>query len=191
MTAESNDYAPDTSWFAVWTQSRQEKIAAAMLESLGVIHFLPLKSAVHRWSDRNQTVSTPLFNGYLFVRLNPSKDSKLQVLKAPGVAGLVGNQTGPLPIPDYEIENIRIVIAQKVQYCASSSIPVGNRVRVMRGVLAGVEGTLLRTHDDSKLVISIEMIQQSVVVSISASDVEPIGIPYSSGFHGTPVISMA
>ena len=116
MAAKDNYHALDTSWFAVWTRSRQEKVAAAMLEALEVPHFLPLKSEVHRWSDRKQTVTIPLFSGYLFVRLNPNKDSRLRVLNVPGIAGLVGSQAGPLPIPDYEIENIRTVIAQKMQY---------------------------------------------------------------------------
>jgi transcription antitermination factor NusG len=191
MAAEDNYHAIDTSWFAVWTRSRQEKVAAAMLEALGVPHFLPLRSEVHRWSDRKQTVTIPLFSGYLFVRLNPNKDSRLRVLNLPGIAGLVGSQAGPLPIPDYEIENIRTVIAQKMQYSTYPEIPIGNRVRVVRGSLAGIEGTLLRTQTDSKLVLSIELIQQSIAVSIHASDVEPIGPRYSPTLQENPAVSIA
>jgi len=174
MAFEESQDDSQTAWFAVWTRSRQEKVVAAMFQSFDITHFLPLKAEVHRWSDRKQTVTTPLFRGYLFVRLNPNRDSRLRVLSTPGVAGLVGNQTGPLPVPDYEIENIRTVITQKVQYSTFPSIPIGNRVRVIRGVLAGVEGTLLRTAADSKLVLSVEMIQQSIAVSVHASDVEAI-----------------
>ncbi|MGA7110565.1 MAG: UpxY family transcription antiterminator [Terracidiphilus sp.] len=192
MAAKDNYHALDTSWFAVWTRSRQEKVAAAMLEALEVPHFLPLKSEVHRWSDRKQTVTIPLFSGYLFVRLNPNKDSRLRVLNVPGIAGLVGSQAGPLPIPDYEIENIRTVIAQKMQYSTYPEIPIGNRVRVMRGSLAGIEGTLLRTQTDSKLVLSIELIQQSIAVTIHASDVEPLGLPrYSPTLLRNPAVSIA
>jgi hypothetical protein len=45
---------------------------------------------------------------------------------------------------------------------------------VVRGVLAGVEGTLIRSGADSKLVICVEMIQRSVSVSVDVSDVEPV-----------------
>ena len=176
MTSEVELFSPDTFWFAIWTRSRQEKFVASMLESLGIAHFLPLKTEIHRWSDRNQSVTVPLFKGYLFARLDPTKESRLRVLNTPGVAGLVGNQAGPLPVPDYEIESVRAVITQKMQYAAYPSIPIGTRVRVVRGALTGIEGTLLRTSGESKLVLSVEMIHQSVAVNIKSSDVEPVRI---------------
>jgi hypothetical protein len=45
---------------------------------------------------------------------------------------------------------------------------------VLRGALGGVEGMLIRSGAQSKLVISVEMIQRSVAVSVSESDVEPV-----------------
>jgi hypothetical protein len=45
---------------------------------------------------------------------------------------------------------------------------------VVRGVLAGVEGTWIRTHSESRLLISIEMIRQSLSVNILRSDVEVV-----------------
>jgi transcription antitermination factor NusG len=104
-----------------------------MLQLSGVQHFLPLKSEVRQWSDRRQTVSVPLFSGYLFVRMNPTKDSLLRVLKAPGIAGLVGNSAGPLPIPDRQIEDIRTVLAQRVECTAIPILEEGDLVRVVRG----------------------------------------------------------
>ena len=101
-------------WFAVWTRSRQEKSSAALLEAIGIPHFLPLKPEVHQWSDRKQTVTVPLFSGYLFVHINPAGGSRLEVLKTPGIAGFVGNQVGPLPVPDQQIEDIRTVLETRV-----------------------------------------------------------------------------
>jgi len=163
---------PDASWYAVWTRSRQEKVAAGMLTRLGVRHYLPLKSELRRWSDRRQTIDVPLFSGYLFVRVNPLKDSRLKVLKVPGVVAFVGNQTGPLPIPDKEIEDIQTVLAAGTNCSVQSSLKEGDRVRVVRGALAGVEGTLVRANSESRLLVSIEMIRQSLAVSISSVDVE-------------------
>jgi len=145
-----------------------------MLENLGVPHFLPLKSEVHQWSDRKETVKVPLFSGYLFVRMNLSKDSRLQILKTPGFAGFVGNQTGPLPIPDQQIENIRTVLTQRVECTVFPLLQEGDRVRVVRGALAGIEGILVRSNSTSRLVISIEMINKSLAVNVSPQDVELI-----------------
>jgi transcription antitermination factor NusG len=171
-----DSYDSDSSWYAVWTRSRQEKVAATMLESLGVPHFLPLKTEVRQWSDRRQKIRIPLFPGYLFVRIDPAKDSRLQVLKTPGIVGFVGNQTGPLPIPDAQIENIQTVLIQQMEYMVSTSpLLEGQQVRVVRGALAGVVGTLIRSNSRSRLLISIEMIHKSISVSISPMDVEVLG----------------
>lgn len=172
MTSAISNFPQGATWFAVRTRSRQEKTAATMLEALGVTNFLPLKSEVHRWSDRNQTITAPLFKGYLFVRLNPARESRLKVLKTPGVAGLVGNRSGPLPIPETEIESIRTVLAQQLPCSPYPFFTVGERVRVMRGALAGVEGTLVRAQADFKLVITVEMIQQSIAINVHATDVQ-------------------
>lgn len=177
MNSVISDYPRDTTWFAVRTRSRQEKVAASALEALGVPNFLPLTSEVHRWSDRKQTVTIPLFSGYLFVRMNLARESKLRVLQTPGVSGLVGNQTGPLPIPDAEIENVRTVLAQEPQCSPYPFLTVGERVRVVRGALSGIEGTLVRSQSDFKLVISVELIQQSIAVNIHAADVQPASDP--------------
>jgi transcription antitermination factor NusG len=162
----------DAQWFAVWTRSRQEKISAAILEALGIPHFLPLKSEVRQWSDRRQTVTVPLFSGYMFVRINSARDRRLEVLKTPGIAGFVGNQTGPLPIPDQQIEDIRTVIKTRVECTVLPLLNEGESVRVVQGPLAGVEGRLVRTNSSTRLSISIEMIHKSMLVSISRHDVE-------------------
>lgn len=172
MNYETPNYLNGANWFAVWTRSRQEKTAATMLETIGVQHFLPLKSEVRQWSDRKQAVMVPLFSGYLFVRINPASDGRLQVLRTPGIVGLVGNKTGPLPVPDQQIEDIRTVLEKRVPCTVFPLLDEGDRVRVMRGPLAGVEGRLVRSNSSTRLAISIEMINKSLVVSVSRQDVE-------------------
>jgi transcription termination/antitermination protein NusG len=174
MRDEIGDHPDGSKWFAVWTRSRQEKSAAAVLGTLGVPHFLPLKSEVHQWSDRKQTVTIPLFSGYLFVRIDVARDGRLQVLKTPGIAGFVGNQTGPLPIPDQQIEDIRTILEKRVSCDVLPLLSEGDRVRVVRGPLTGVEGRLLRNNSSTRLAISIEMIHKTLVVSVARNDVEMV-----------------
>jgi transcription antitermination factor NusG len=164
----------DYQWYAVWTRSRQEKVAAGMLGVLGVQHYLPLKTEFRKWSDRRQAVEVPLFGGYLFVRISLLKESKLQVLKVPGVVAFVGNQTGPLPIPPKQIEDIQTVLAAGSACSAKPLLKEGDRVRVHRGALAGVEGRMVRANSESQLLISVDMIQQSLAVNVSLEDVELI-----------------
>jgi transcription termination/antitermination protein NusG len=161
-------------WYAVSTRSRQEKIAASMLENLEVAHFLPLIEEERQWSDRKQKVALPLFPGYLFVQIARSNELQLRVLKVPGVVNFVGNQSGPLAIPESEIESIRTALFHGFGCSPHPFLQAGDRVRVVRGALAGIEGTLIRCGVQSKIVISVEMIQRSVSISVTASDVEPV-----------------
>jgi transcription termination/antitermination protein NusG len=161
-------------WYAVLTRSRQEKVAASMLSYLAVAHFLPLIVQERRWSDRKQMVSMPLFPGYLFVRIVRSSDILLRVLKVPGVVDFVRNRNGPMAIPEKEIENVQAVLSRGNGCSPHPFLKAGDRVRVVRGALAGIEGTLVRSGAQSKLVISVEMIQRSVAVNVDSSDVEHV-----------------
>jgi transcription antitermination factor NusG len=163
-----------TSWYAVTTRSRQEKVVASMLEYLEVSNFLPLLNEERRWSDRKQVVAMPLFQGYVFVRITTSGEFQLRVLKVPGVVDFVRSRSGPLPIPDKEIEDVRAVLSHGVGCSPYPFLKAGDRVRVIRGPLAGIEGTLIRSGSQSKLVISIEMIQRSIAAGVAESDVEPV-----------------
>jgi transcription termination/antitermination protein NusG len=164
----------ETSWYAVLTRSRQEKIAASMLEYLEVANFLPLVNQERRWSDRKQMVSVPLFPSYLFVRIATTAEMLLRVLKVPGVVDFVRSSTFPLAIPEREIADVRAALSYGVACSPYPFLRVGDRVRVVRGALAGVEGTLVRSGSQSKLVISVEMIQRSVSISVAESDVEAV-----------------
>lgn len=161
-------------WFAIWTRSRQEKAVASMLATLGVDLFLPLTTELRQWSDRKQQVSLPLFEGYLFVRVNPLTYSRLQILRAPGVVGLVGDKTGPLPIPDRQIEDIRTVLKQQGDLTVLPFLEAGDRVKVIRGPLAGIEGTLIDSNVNARLLISIYIIHQSISVNVVRGDVVPV-----------------
>jgi transcription antitermination factor NusG len=164
----------NASWYAVSTKSRQEKVVVAMLEYLEVANFLPLIREEHRWSDRKQMIAAPLFQGYVFVRTATAPELLLRVLKVPGVVDFVRSRSGPLAIPDGEIEDVRAVLTHGVGCSPYPFLKPGDRVRVVRGALAGIEGTFIRSGSQSKLVISVEMIQRSVAVTVAEADVEAV-----------------
>ena len=171
---EISTHHDEPSWYAVSTRSRQEKVAASMLENLAIVHFLPLFNEERQWSDRKQMVTLPLFPGYVFVKITTAPELQLRVLKVPGIVDFVGNRKGPLAIPESDIESVRAVVTRGVGCSPHPSLKAGCRVRVVRGVLAGVEGTLISYGAESMLVICIEMIQRSISVSVAVSDVEPV-----------------
>jgi transcription antitermination factor NusG len=119
-------------------------------------------------------IDAPLFPGYLFVQVARTAESRLAVLKVPGIVNFVGNLSGPLAIPESQVEDVRAVLSRGSGCAPHPYLQAGDRVRVVRGPLAGLEGTFVRNGGQSMLVISVEMIQRSVSVSIAASEVEPV-----------------
>jgi transcription antitermination factor NusG len=162
-------------WYAVLCRSRHEKLVATSLSNMGIANFLPMVSEVHYWSDRRKLVDTPLFPGYVFVQILNSTGAQLRVLKTTGVVRFVGNRQGPLAIPEQEISDVQTVLEQKVHCSPYPFLKLGQRVRICGGALDGIEGVLVGRDSDSKLVISIEIIQRSLAISVYNFDVQPVG----------------
>ena len=53
-------------------------------------------------------------------------------------------------------------------------LTVGERVRIKAGVMAGVEGVLVRKKNDFRVVLSLDAIMRSVAVEVDADDIEPV-----------------
>jgi transcription antitermination factor NusG len=145
-----------------------------MLEGLAIGNFLPLIKERRQWSDRMQSIDVPLFPGYLFVEMAKTSETLLRVLKVPGVVDFVRNRNGPVPVPAIEIASVRQALLQGAECSPYPFLKAGDRVRVTRGALLGMEGTFIRSGSGGKLVISIELIQRSVAVSVSDSCIELI-----------------
>lgn len=162
-------------WFAACTRSRHEKMVAEQLRGKGVEFFLPLGRTVRRWQSRTAEVDLPLFPGYIFVHV-PLRE-RLRVLTVPGVAYLVASAGQPLPVPQEQLLTLRERLAAGVLAEPHPYLAVGSRVRVRRGPLADLEGVLLRKHGQSRLIVSVDMIQRSVALHVEACDVEPLPGP--------------
>jgi transcription termination/antitermination protein NusG len=162
------------SWYAIHTRSRHEKTVSSQLKAKNVTTFLPLISQVRRWSDRNQRVDVPLFRGYTFVNMVSSPEAYSSVLHTPGVIGIVGDGKKGIPIAGKEIEDIRAIVNEKHPFSFAPFLRVGQRVRIHGGCLDGVEGILLSKNSNKSLVVSIELIQRSIAITVDGFDVEGI-----------------
>jgi transcription elongation factor/antiterminator RfaH len=171
---ECSGVMSQTHWYALRTRSRHEKLVTRQLESQGLHAFLPLVSKISQWSDRRKQVEEPLFSGYAFVRLNPSTDDLVRVLKTQGVVNFVGVQGSGVPIPDQEIENISTLMSSKLTYEDRPYLHLGQKVRVCGGALDGMEGILTAENSDRSVVISIGLIQRSLSVRVAGYNVAPV-----------------
>lgn len=160
-------------WFAAYTTPRHEKHVAEMLAEHGIESFLPLYRTMRQWKKSSPvTLELPLFPCYLFVHI--PRNARGTVLGLPGVVSIVGSPKEPWPLPQLEIEALRLG-AQTGKVEPYPYLNVGSRVRIKSGSMAGVEGILVRRRNQMRFVLTLDAIMRSVSIEVDASDLEPIG----------------
>jgi transcription antitermination factor NusG len=172
----------ETSWWALYTRHQHEKTVAEMLSAKGFEVFLPLYESLRRWKDRSKMLTMPLFPCYVFVRGGLNR--RLQIMTTPGIHMILFHGEQVAIIPEAEIQAIRKVIEGPFHIEPHPFLKCGDRVRVTRGSLEGVEGILVRKKNIYRLVLSVDMMAQSVAVEIDAAEVEPVTVRGSGLFPG-------
>jgi transcription antitermination factor NusG len=182
---KSRTEEPRSPWSAVYTRHQHEKTIGEMLRAKGFEVFLPVYDSTRRWKDRRKVLSLPLFPCYVFVR--GAHERRLQVLTTPGVHMIISRGERLETVPEEEIEAIRRTINGQLSVEPHPFLRCGERVRVVRGALEGVEGLLTRKKNLYRLVLSVNMLAQAVSVEIDALDVVPVvernGL---AGYPGSP-----
>ncbi|HYH01141.1 MAG TPA: UpxY family transcription antiterminator [Terriglobales bacterium] len=170
----SDHVSKETEWYAVQTRAKHERKVGAELQRKSITTYVPTIREVHRWSDRRAVVDVPLFPCYAFIRASLTATLRLATLQTAGVLKFVGFNKGPAPIPDSQMDSVVAVLSHNVPFSSCGFITVGKRVRIRGGALDGVEGVLVGRNGDRRLIVSIELIQQSLEVVIEGYDVEPV-----------------
>jgi transcription termination/antitermination protein NusG len=161
------------SWYAIYTRSRHEKVAAEELWRREIEVFLPLRNVVSKWKDRRKEVQFPLFPGYLFANVDIEK-RRLDILKVPSVVRIIGFNNEPEPVPTHQIEAVKTLVFSELPYDPYPEVVAGDRVRIRRGPLRGLEGHLVEKKNRYRFVVSVDLIQQAVCCEIDAADVEKV-----------------
>ena len=164
-------------WFTLYVRSRSEKKVLTQIEDLGIEVYLPLITLVKQWSDRKKRVEEPLFKSYIFVKA--TEKERLQTLNVFGAVRYVSFERIPAVVPENQIMAIKKYVAEYEGYDYSSpsndtELKKGQRVRIMEGHLKGLEGHLVLVNDKRRMVVHIDSVGQSIIISIPRTKIEPI-----------------
>jgi transcription antitermination factor NusG len=133
--------------------------------------FLALHHTMRTWKNRQRVrVSLPLFPGYVFVRID--RQHRSAVVQTPGVIYVVGSKQ------QAEISGSEICFLSHISAHSTlepyPELVVGERVRIKAGVMKGLEGVLVRKKERLRLVLTVNMINQSAVLEVNAEDIETV-----------------
>jgi transcription antitermination factor NusG len=154
-------------WFARAVKPGYEKAVARSLRIRGLEEYVPI------YSGRRQ-----LFPGFVFCRFD--YQNRRAVLETPGVLSIAGPPEFASAISNAEIAWIKMILASRLPVKPRTFLCAGQRVWITRGPLAGLEGILVRKHDDFQVVVGVEALQRSVAVEINHEIVRAVeGAPHA------------
>ncbi len=155
-------------WFVAIVNHNSEKQVSEKLTKIGVVNYLPTQSEIRVWRNgRKSKVDRIVIPSTIFVHCTEEK--RKEIVGLPYIFRFMTNKAGtskdssnkPLAIiSNSEIERLKFMLGQ-------SDVPVeiteknftnGDKVRVIRGSLSGLEGEIAKTNNTkSELIVSLEM----------------------------------
>jgi transcription antitermination factor NusG len=162
-------------WFAVYVLTRHEKAVGSMLEAKGYKICLPLIRSKREWSDRSKWLDLPAFPGYVFCHFDV--DERGLILSTPGVLNIVGTGRVPVPIPEEEVAELAILERLKCVAKPWPYLATGQLARIEGGSLDGLSGILFNCRKESRVVISVTLLQRSVAIEVDRERVVPLPDP--------------
>lgn len=184
-SAPDSGLAVPAAWYALRVKPRHEKAVAEALRVQGFEEFLPLFKERRRWSDRTKEIETPLFANYTFCRF--AAQHRLAVLRVPGVVGIVRFGDRLAEVDSAEIDAVRAAAGSGRIVRPCEFLLAGQRVRIVSGPLANVEGIFQRFSGSDQLVVSVTILQRSVAVELEGDAVIPI--PAHSGAAASSIVN--
>jgi len=151
-------------WFALAVRPRFDKSVAQALEMKGYETLLPLYKKHHQYGTRSKYSELPLFPGYVCCRFDVQ--SRLPILTTPGVIQVLGAGNMPMPLSDVEINSLQTALKAQHPVVPYPFVDAGRRVRINSGALTGVEGIVVSFTQRLRLVLSITLLQRSVLLEI-------------------------
>jgi transcription antitermination factor NusG len=159
-------------WYALYVRSRHERVVELALQGKGYPAFSPAYSVSRKRANRNERVQAPLFPGYVFCQFDVHR--RLPILTTSGVVFVVSVGNAPEPVHASEIASLRAVVAAGGSVQPWPFLKAGQHIRVEAGPLSGAEGKLLQVKGETRLIVSITLLQRSVAVELHPDVVAPV-----------------
>jgi transcriptional antiterminator RfaH len=160
-------------WYVARTKGRSETRAEACLRRRGFEVYLPKYGKRRRHARRTDVVPSPLFPGYLFLRMDLSNSRWHAVNSTVGVQSLLCHGRRPAAVPQGVVEELR------AQETGDGLVPLrslmvleqGERLRIVDGPLTDRVGIYEKMTGGERVVLLLQLLGREVrvVVPLSAT----------------------
>lgn len=164
-------------WVAVVVKMYSEKKVGEALTAMDVENYVPVQEEIRQWSDRKKKIEKVVIPTIVFVKTDKETEKRLRMLSfILKVISYPGRYDAAV-IPEEQIGRLKFMLRNakdSVEVGNGAQLMIGERVRVMRGPMQGLEGKLCYNNiDDPKIAIHIEALGYACV-RIAREDIEPL-----------------
>lgn len=151
-------------WWVMHVKPNCEKMVARYFLNRSISYYLPLYERQRRtgYFKRVRTAMMPLFGGYICFALEKSDHKLLYDSKKFVRIITVDDQEAFVS----ELSAVSRAIASGEELSVQPGLVPGRKVLILSGTLEGTEGVIVRRGGHRKLVLSVQMFNQSVVLNL-------------------------
>jgi transcriptional antiterminator RfaH len=160
-------------WFVAYTERRGEAVAIDNLRRQGFSTFCPWIHKTIRHARKTKAVLAPLFPSYVFVELDPAQDRWRSINGTRGVSHLIANGETLTPVPLGVVEAIRARTDEDDVVDWTTSLRVGQTVRINDGPFVNLVGTLEHLSPEGRVRVLVHLMGQLIAVRMHSNDLEP------------------
>ncbi|MCM1070046.1 MAG: UpxY family transcription antiterminator [[Clostridium] fimetarium] len=157
---------PGAKWFIAIVNNRSEKAAAERLAKMSVENYVPTQRVVKIWRNgKKAKVDRVVIPAVIFIHC--TEEERKELVALPFIYRFMVNKAAPATplgkplavVSDDEISRLKFMLGQSDVPVTITERPymVGDRVRVIRGSLAGLEGEVCNADTaKSDVVVTLE-----------------------------------
>src|SRR5262245_55609570 len=158
-------------WWCLHTKPRQEKAAARDLRTLRIPYYLPQVVREDRTPQGRKIRSViPLFTSYLF--LLGDEYERVQALKANRLVRAI--DVADQGAFQHDLRQIHQMLSSGLAVVPEPTVPVGARVRILNGPLAGIVGRVIRRGKRDQFVAVVHFLGSGATVDLEDWQVEQL-----------------
>lgn len=166
-------------WYALHVKPNHEELTSTLLSFKGYETYVPEYRTETKRRGRVKNTKR-LFPGYVFCRFCPNSCGQTGagagVVTTSGVLRIVGAGDVAISIPDSEIEAIQRILESNLAAEPWTYLRAGQKIQISAGPLRGLTGLLVSIERADRLLVSINVLQRSLAVSIRHDWVNPLTV---------------
>lgn len=153
-----NRVAHPKCWLVAQVRIYHEKKTSERLTKMGIENFLPVQERIHQWSDRRKKIDHIVIPMVIFVHVTPEERKEVLTLSSVSRYMVMHGESSPAVIPDSQMERFKFMLDYSEEAISMNTAPLapGEKVCVIKGPLAGLEGELVTVNGKTKVVVRVD-----------------------------------